>query len=483
MRILTPRRIVALVAAGLSVAVLGLLFASGSRSSCDGPCPRAPAARDGSVVADTFYLLHRGLGPDGSITVRLTGMTGIRTYPPPDHDALVPGLVPWAKTGIIIKDGTRQGSPYAALLMTGRHGVRMQHGYRHDIAGRPGGLAAPRWLRLTRAGDTVTGYESPDGRRWTRVGTAVLEGLPATARVGLFAASPGDLTLRRVAFGGALEESRFTQATGVFDNVRVHGATAGPWRGQPVGEMNHTDWERHHNPSGAVVTGGTITVSGTGDIGPVAEDAGQVPERLLAGLVIALVIVVWTAVRLGGPRTRQSPAAARTLVVRAGVLAGAVWVTGAVGVGVTLLAGVAILRGNGVPVAPVPALTYVRVVAGVAAALALVAVLSLALGVLLRRGRVAVPAALALVAVPYALAALPLLPDTVARWLLRVTPAAGFAVQQTVVEYPQVVAHYAPSAGYFPLPAWAGLAVLAGYALTALALACRRVPAGRPGRD
>lgn len=38
-------------------------------------------------------------------------------------------------------------------------------------------------------------------------------------------------------------------------------------------------------------------------------------------------------------------------------------------------------------------------------------------------------------------------------------------MRQTVVEYPQVTAHYAPSAGYFPLPAWAALAVLAAYTL------------------
>ena len=36
------------------------------------------------------------------------------------------GLVPWAKAGIIIKASTRQGSAYAAMMVTGGHGVRMQ---------------------------------------------------------------------------------------------------------------------------------------------------------------------------------------------------------------------------------------------------------------------------------------------------------------------------------------------------------------------
>jgi hypothetical protein len=39
----------------------------------------------------------------------------------------------------------------------------------------------------------------------------------------------------------------------------------------------------------------------------------------------------------------------------------------------------------------------------------------------------------------------------VAQWLLRLTPAAGFAIQQSIPEYPQVLDLYAPSAGYYPL--------------------------------
>jgi hypothetical protein len=63
----------------------------------------------------------------------------------------------------------------------------------------------------------------------------------------------------------------------------------------------------------------------------------------------------------------------------------------------------------------------------------------------------------------------------VSKWLLRLTPAAGFAVQQTIHEYPQVVAHYAPPAGYFPLAWWAGSSVLCGYAAVVLGLAVFRL--------
>ena len=64
---------------------------------------------------------------------------------------MVPGLVEWAKAGIIIKRSTHQGSAYAAMMVTGGHGVRMQDNFTGDTAGLPGAVSAahPRWLRLT----------------------------------------------------------------------------------------------------------------------------------------------------------------------------------------------------------------------------------------------------------------------------------------------------------------------------------------------
>lgn len=155
-------------------------------------CPAVPVGPGGEAVNDRFFFVHRSLTGDGSITVRLTSLTGIITYPPPNHDAIVPGVVPWAKAGVIIKDGTRPGSAYAAVVLTGRHGVRMQHDFTEDTAGRPGGVSAasPRWLRLTRSGDTLTGDESSDGTHWTRVGTAHPAGLPSTVQLGLLVTSP-----------------------------------------------------------------------------------------------------------------------------------------------------------------------------------------------------------------------------------------------------------------------------------------------------
>jgi ABC-type transport system involved in multi-copper enzyme maturation permease subunit len=53
---------------------------------------------------------------------------------------------------------------------------------------------------------------------------------------------------------------------------------------------------------------------------------------------------------------------------------------------------------------------------------------------------------------------------------MRVTPAAAFAVEQTVIQYPQVDDVYAPAYGYYPLAAWAGFAVLCAWVALAMAL-------------
>jgi hypothetical protein len=471
---MTKKTIIALASAVLSVLALGLLYAFGSQSSCDGPCPRTPVAANGDLVSDRFWFRHRDLGEHGSITVRLTSMTGTITYPPPNHDQIVPGLVPWAKTGIIIKDGVRQGSAYAAIMMTGSHGVRFQSGYTHDIAGRTGNGSdvseqSPRWLRLTRNGDTIEGYESADGIGWHLVGSAKLTGLPATAQAGIFATSPGDLTLREIGLGGSIEEVRFTQAVGVFDHVTADGMN-GDWQSGSVGDMNHTDWEKFHKASGATEQNGVVTVAGTGDIGPIAEDGGIGATNTLMGLVIALIILVVVAARQGA-RTALDQGDLRTGAVRMGLAA---FATGLVAVGVTVPVSLAILAHKAITVQSLSLLAGVRVIGGLAVVLGLTAVLAYAVGAVLRRAWLAVLIGLTLIAFPYAVTSLPLLPDGVAQWLLRLTPAAAFAVQQTATEYAQVTAHYAPSTGYYPLPGWAGLGVLSAYTLVVILIATNR---------
>jgi ABC-type transport system involved in multi-copper enzyme maturation permease subunit len=74
------------------------------------------------------------------------------------------------------------------------------------------------------------------------------------------------------------------------------------------------------------------------------------------------------------------------------------------------------------------------------------------------------------VVVPYLLA-ITALPAGAADWVLRITPAAAIAVEQSIPAYPQVTAAYTPMYGYYPLAPWAGFAVLCAWTVATLALA------------
>ena len=83
-----------------------------------------------------------------------------------------------------------------------------------------------------------------------------------------------------------------------------------------------------------------------------------------------------------------------------------------------------------------------------------------------------VTAVIAVIVLPYFFARpLAVLPVGAADWLLRLTPAAGFAIQQTIPQYSQVSNAYTPMYGYYPLAPWAGLAVLLAWTALALVLA------------
>jgi ABC-type transport system involved in multi-copper enzyme maturation permease subunit len=414
----------------------------------------------------------------------VTSLTGLLPTPSASRDAPVgtrPGLAPWAKAGLIIKASTRQGSAYAAVMVTGSHGVRMQYNYTHDIAGQPGPVAAsPRWLRLTRSGDTITGAESAGGTHWTTLGTAHLAGLPTTVQAGLFATSPQytqpasqSLVLTGAAGGP-------TQATATFDYLGRQGSWPNQaWAGHDIGgPANATPLQR----GGFDQAAGGFTVTGSGDIAPaVAGAAGlgttitQTLVGTFAGLIIVVVIgtmFITAEYRRGLIRTTlaASPRRGRILAAKAIVIGAAAYLTGLAAAAVVVTGGQRILRANGVYVHPATTLTELRVVAGTAALLAVAAVLALAIGALLRRSAPAVTAAIVVIVLPYLLA-VSVLPAGAAQWLLRLTPAAAFAIQQSTPQYPQVDNLYTPANGYFPLAPWTGLAVLCAWAALALGLA------------
>jgi ABC-type transport system involved in multi-copper enzyme maturation permease subunit len=495
--------VIGAVVAILLTVGLGLFAAVGGNGSCvsvssagnaqarsGGACaPSLTAGPGGGPVSDNFYFVHQPLAGNGSITVRVTSLTGEL----PDLSAsasgagqqlpMHAGLMSWAKAGLIIKDGTTEGSAYAAMMVTGEHGVRLQADYTQDTPGLPGAVSAasPRWLRLTRSGDTITGYDSADGTHWTEVGSVRLAGLPTVAEVGLFTASPIDQVITEGFGGGNNGNTGPSQATAAFDHLVLAGSwTGGAWSGGYVGSGAYAPGIGSYHQAG-----GQFTVTGSGDIAPIPSGASAPggPSITLTNLLIgtfagliALIVVatlfITAEYRRGLIRVTlaASPRRGRVLAAKAVVIGSASFVVGLVAAAAAIIVGKLLARSRQY-IFPVSWATELRLVVGTAALLAIVAVLALAVGAMMRRSAAAVTTVIVVIVLPYILAVASILPAGAGDWLLRLTPAAGFAVQQSATAYPQVEALYTPNGGYYPLPPWAGLAVLAGFAAVALAAA------------
>ena len=498
--------VIGMILAALLTVLIGLLTASGSNIGCqngpNGPplsgkacLPYIPHGPGGEVVTDSFYFVHQPLTGNGTITARVTSLTGYHanvghgpahaTGEVPDT---VPGLMPWSKAGIIIKQNTRQGSAYAAMLVTGDYGVRMQYNFIHDSAGLPGKVtaASPRWLRLTRSGDIITGYDSTDGRHWTEVGVAQLPRLPATAQIGMFATSP-NYVQTSTSFGGQSSQGGPSQATGVFGDVTLSGGThGGNWVGTAVGGGGPSIPIAGVKPNaGFKAAGGTYTVAGSGDIAPVTPGGGSMLptatiDQSLTGAFIGLIAIVVVAAmfftaefRRGLIRTTfaATPRRGPVLAAKALVIGGVTFVVGLVTCVVAVAVCVPIMRNHGNIVLPVSALTEVRVIVGTAAMLGITAVFATAIGAMLRRSAAAITIVIVAVVLPFLLNALNVLPSGVGAWVFRLTPAAGLAIEQSIPHYPQVTTAYSVARGIYPLPPWAGFLVLCCYAGAALGLA------------
>jgi ABC-type transport system involved in multi-copper enzyme maturation permease subunit len=479
--------VVAVCAAALVTVLLGVLTGIRSQDLCNtGPCHfTIPTGPGGEAVTDTYYLVHRPLTADGSITVRVTSLTEVQDsagMTPQGPRSSTPALVPWSKAGLIITAGPAQGSAYAAVMVTGGNGTRMQWNYTGDAPGLAGTVSAasPRWLRLVRAGAVITGYDSSDGTNWTAIGTVTLPGLSATVQAGLFATSPGYTQNLNQSATSATSTSGSTQATGTFDQVTLRGGwPAGTWTGTSVNGGPNSVTGQPLGLTGYRQAGGTFTVTGSGDIAPGAAGVSSI-DQTLAGLFIGLIaaivvgaLFIATEYRRGLIRVTlaAAPRRGRVLAAKALVLGAVTFAAGLAGTAGAVLLGVPLLRSNGNSITPLTAATEARVIVGTAALVAVLAVFALGVGAIARHGAGAVTAVVCAVILPYALgAAFPVLSAGAADWLLRVTPAAGFAVKQVIPAYPQVGGSYPPFQGYFPLSPGAGFAVTCAWAAAALAL-------------
>jgi len=129
--------------------------------------------------ADAFHFVYRPLTGDGTITADVTSVLGTEA---------------WTKVGVMMRATTQPGSPHAFMLVSVSKGLAFQRrtvadGLTHTSGGTG---TAPRWVKLTRAGQIITAFTSTDGRTWTIVGRDTFT-MPSTVLAGL-AVSSHDVT-------------------------------------------------------------------------------------------------------------------------------------------------------------------------------------------------------------------------------------------------------------------------------------------------
>ena len=168
--------------------------------------------------------------------------------------------------------------------------------------------ASPRWLRLTRAGDVITGYDSADGTqldqdRHRHPARAGADGAGRAVRHVPAVGGDGLGSHQRIRHRGGA-----TDATATFDRVGLRGGWPGSaWTGTTV----------HGGPDSPYVTGhearygqagGAFTVTGSGDMRRRTRHGRRSPLMLLlAGLFIALVALMVVGAHVHHRRVPAGP--------------------------------------------------------------------------------------------------------------------------------------------------------------------------------
>jgi ABC-type transport system involved in multi-copper enzyme maturation permease subunit len=332
--------------------------------------------------------------------------------------------------------------------------VRLQSNFTTDKAGSSSG--APRWLKLTRTGSTVTAYESADGQAWTTVGSVKLRGLSQQVQIGLFVASPDAVKVERQ-FGGETIDSLPTDGKASFTNV------------SPAGGWQDLDRSVTRTPGDFSITGDQIVLTGSGDIGPdkFGEDT---TKNTLSGAMVGMIAIVSVSVLfitaeykrgMIGLTFAASPRRGRVLAAKSVVLGAAAFVLGLIAALGSFVLAAPLQHSKNLTTAPLFEAPVLRAIFGTGLLLAIVAVFTLAVATILRRSAATITIVLVALLLPQIIGTG--LPLSTAQWLERLTPAAGFAIQQTVERSDTAIGP------------WAGLGVLCVYTAVALAVATRQL--------
>lgn len=177
---------------------VGSVAIAGSSSYLDQKFTLQGTGSDVGGTADSFHFASLPVTGDGTITARLSS----RLLGGTSDD----------KVGLMVRDGTAAGAVNFTLFVDAlvRSGVanRARVTYRGStnasttFGGEGPAVGIPEWLRVTRSGNSLSGFYSDDGTNWTLVASATIANLPASARFGLFVCSRDGVAVNTSVFEG-----------------------------------------------------------------------------------------------------------------------------------------------------------------------------------------------------------------------------------------------------------------------------------------
>lgn len=108
----------------------------------------------------------------------------------------------WAKAGIMIRESLSHNSRHADMMLTPANGATFQ--YRTETAGsmadHTAAASVPKWLKLTRNGNTFKGSISANGSSWQTVGTIQIP-MKHKVYIGIALSNPGNDSRNKAVFG------------------------------------------------------------------------------------------------------------------------------------------------------------------------------------------------------------------------------------------------------------------------------------------
>jgi len=156
---------------------VGATGALGTSSYSNGMFTVQGAGVDVWGLVDAFQYAYLPMSGDGSITARV---------------ATISGQASWVKAGVMIRGSLSPSSAQAFMLTSVAKGMAFQRRTSDgstSVSTAGSTSTAPRWVKLTRAGNLITAYESSDGATWTAVGSDSFATMPANLLVGLAVSS------------------------------------------------------------------------------------------------------------------------------------------------------------------------------------------------------------------------------------------------------------------------------------------------------